>query len=133
MKKSFSLVEVMLSVALVSFVVVTVTKVQDNSHFFLNKFENSSKYNEFITLVPNKKSSLKQLENTNILLSDYLNFKDDDIRKKLKEIKVLKKEEEFDEISIDNEKFKLKVKIIKTNYKIDNEIEKNFYTFQLEI
>lgn len=132
MKKSFSLIEVIIAIALLSVVIVTMFKIKENNLFFLDKFKQTSKYNEFISIATITNKNLNSLRNTHIYLDKVVDFDDDDIRKELKNIKVYIKDKELLSINLNDDDFTLNINIIKSQYKIEDKITKDIYTFELQ-
>jgi K+ transporter len=131
-KKSFSLIEVIIAIALLSVVIVTMFKIKENNLFFLDKFKQTSKYNEFISIATITNKNLNSLRNTHIYLDKVVDFDDDDIRKELKNIKVYIKDKELLSINLNDDDFTLNINIIKSQYKIEDKITKDIYTFRIE-
>ena len=130
MKKAFSLVEVLIAVALLSVVIVALIKMGQNNLFLLEKFKTtntSSGYNSlaFFGIDMNK------TEDKNIYLDEVVDFKDDDLRRELKEIKVVVKNEKLEDKKIEADSFTITKKITKIHLTTDNQNEKDFYRFQL--
>ncbi len=130
MKKAFSLVEVLIAVALLSVVIVALIKMGQNNLFLLEKFKTtntSSGYNSlaFFGIDMNK------TEDKNIYLDEVVDFKDDDLRRELKEIKVVVKNEKLEDEKIEADSFTITKKITKIHLTTDNQNEKDFYRFQL--
>jgi hypothetical protein len=87
--------EVLIAIVLITTVIAAILQTKNNSLFFLDKFQTSSFYHSCISLSTDYNASNR---NKNIYVSDSINFGDDDIRKKLKEIKIhVKDEEKIDE------------------------------------
>ena len=128
-KQGLSLIEVLISVMLISVVIVAILQIKENNLYFLDKTQQSSKFNSYIYLLSLDNS--KNLRNTKIYLSDKFDFKDDDIRKELKQIKINIKDEELDTIELVNEEYSLDINIKQTNISIDKESKHQFYRFAL--
>ena len=126
MKKSFSLVEVLVAVSLISTVIVAIIKMQQNNLFFIEKFKNTANQNGYISLVV---SNSKNLRNKNIKLGDKVTLDDDDIRKEFKDIKIKVKDENTKDMELPVNDY-LVGKVIKSVYTLDN-IHKVFYKFSL--
>lgn len=131
MKKSFSLIEVLIAVTLLSVVITAIFQIKENNIFFLSHFKESSRNNEFISLATMSKIDPAKLRNENIYLDKIVDFKDDDVRKELKNIKVNIKDKEFDELDLSIDEFSLKVNILESKYEIEDTIIKKIYTFKL--
>ena len=130
MKKSITLIEVLVSVMLISVVITAILQIKENNLYFLEKIKNSSLYNSYISLV--SLTPLKKSEDKKIYLSDEVDFADDDIRKVLKEIKIERKTKDLDPLEFKTDEYNLKVNIFKTTLTIENKITTNFYRFALE-
>ena len=129
-KKAISLVEVMVSIALISTVIVATLKMQDNNIFNLKKFKENSLNNGYISLVTTV--PIDQKRNITIRVGDKINLDDDDIRKELKDIKVFLKDKEAKDIDLPENDYIKTAKVLNTTYSIDNKIQKTFYTFKLQ-
>lgn len=130
MKKAFSLVEVLIAVSLLSVVIVALIKMGQNNLFLLEKFKTtntSSGYNSlaFFGIDMNK------TEDKNIYLDEVVDFKDDDLRRELKEIKVVVKNEKLEDEKIEADSFTITKKVTKIHLTTDNQNEKDFYRFEL--
>ena len=131
MKKSFSLIEVLIAISLLSVVIIALLQIKQNNIFFLSKFNHSLKYNQLLNISVNeiKKNNLR---NTHIYLDEIVDFKDDEIRKLLKNTKVYIKDKQLQTIDLSNDEYILRINTYETNYKIENKISKKFYTFRIE-
>ena len=126
-KKAFTLIEVIIAISLLSIVIVTVLKIKENN------FSNIIKLNEINTnaqLLGIASSRLNINEDTNkhFYINKILEVKNDDFNKILKNNKVYVKSEIINTRKIENKI----IKTIKTNYKIENKISTDIYTFKVE-
>jgi len=130
MKKAFSLVEVLIAVALISVVIVALMKIGQNNLFLLEKFKTTNTTSGNFTLaffgIDENKTS-----DENIYLDEVADFKDDDLRRELKEIKVVIKNEKLEDEKIAVENFSLTKQVTKTKLTIENQTQKDFYRFHL--
>jgi type II secretory pathway pseudopilin PulG len=131
MKKSFTLIEVIISVVILSIIIVAILQIQQNNLNYLDKFKNSFTNNEYISLASLYDKKNKKYLNTHFYLDKIVKTKDDDIRKELKNIKIYVKTKLRNTIDLSSDNFNFKIKIYKENYKIKDKISKNFYTFKL--
>ena len=132
MKKSFTLIEVIIAVSILSIVITSTLQIRQNNLDYLDKYNQSKLYNEYASLA-NIYDFKNQLDvNTHVYLDELIKFEDDDIRKELKNIKVYIKNEIINNIDLSSEDFILSINIVKSNFKIENKINKNFYSFKLE-
>ncbi len=129
MRKALSLVEVMVSIVLLTIIIATVLQIQQNNIFFLDKFKTSSLYNSYISLIV---ESSKDLRNESFYLDKKIDLKDDDIRKEFKNIKISVKDIEGEDVELPDNDYIKTAKVIKIIYTIDDKIKKTFYTFKLQ-
>ena len=132
MKKSFTLIEVIIAVSILSIVITSTLQIRQNNLDYLDKYNQSKLYNEYASLANIYDFKNKLDVNTHVYLDELIKFEDDDIRKELKNIKVYIKNEIINNIDLSSEDFILSINIVKSNFKIENKINKNFYSFKLE-
>lgn len=130
MKKGFLLVEVLISIMLISGVVLTLFQIKSNNFSFLEKINDNKETNISIilTALNNKEVSIK---NQKFYLTDIVELRNDEIRKKFKNISVNEKIEKIDTKEILSENLSIKMEIYENKYSIDNLIDKTFFTLQL--
>lgn len=121
------MVEVIISVALLSGTVLTLFKVKDNTYYFLSKINNTAIEKSLTSLfLPYK----KEQENKNRMLVEIFDFKNEVIKQRFKTVKVknIINIDEIEEISSKNNKINFQVKEIS----IDSfDYKKIFYSFTL--
>ncbi|RLA82807.1 MAG: hypothetical protein DRG78_06165 [Epsilonproteobacteria bacterium] len=127
-KKAISLIEVMVSIALISTVIVTILKIKDNNLFYIDKFKKISLNNGYISLV--SLPSNEKIRGKTIRVSDKINLNDDDIRKELKNIKIMLQDKKIKNIELPKNAYIKDAKVIKSTYSIETEVSKVFYTFK---
>ncbi len=129
MKKSFTLIEVIIAVALLSVVLLSLFQIRSNNIFILEKTDEKIKDKQYLSMVYDTKGYSKR--NENIYLDRYFNIKDDDLRRKLKEIKIKVKDEILDLNVIKTDIYNIRIQEFETSYSIENKIIKNIYRFEL--
>ncbi|MEA2017724.1 MAG: hypothetical protein U9N59_04690 [Campylobacterota bacterium] len=129
-KKAISLVEVMVSVALISIIIVSILKIKDNNLFFIEKFKTTSLNNGYISLVSIPFNV--NMRNEKIRLGDKINFDDDEIRRELKDIKIILEDIKIKDIELPTNDYIKTAEIIHSKYTIEKDISKIFYTFKLQ-
>jgi len=130
MKKSLTLVEVLISVMLISVVITAMLQIKNNNLIILKKVNDTTQNSSYVNLLAFDK--IKNNQDTKIYLDEQINFKDDDIRKKLKTIKVTKKTTQEKPIILKYDDYKLTIMIYKTTLAIEDKITTNYYRFSLE-
>jgi len=126
-KSGISLIEILVSIAILSVVITAVLKIQQNNLHFLEKFKVSSLSNSYISFAQKEGKA----RNQDIYLSDIVDFKDDDIRKELKEVKVHIKDEEDTGIKLPKNDYIQSAKVYKSTYNVGGNT-KIFYTFTIQ-
>jgi type II secretory pathway pseudopilin PulG len=131
MKKSFTLIEVIIAVSLLSVVLLSLFQVRSNNIFILEKTDEKIKDKQYLSMVYDTKGYSKR--NENIYLDRYFNIKDDDLRRKLKEVKIKVKDEILDLNVIKTDIYNIRIQEFETSYSIENKITKNIYRFELSL
>jgi hypothetical protein len=130
MKKSFSLMEVIIAVVMLSVVMLTLLQIKSDNIFLVSKSNYQSKLIDYIQLVANIDNEDKK--NENIFLNKLYEFKNDDIRKEFKDIKIKVKSEQIDSKDYNTNSVNFKIITNENSYSIDD-TKKNIYTFKIEL
>lgn len=134
MKKSFSLIEVIIAVSILSVVMVSLLQIKSDNIFLISKTNEQSKLNDYIQLsIDFKKLNQENQENEELFLDEKFTFENDDIRKELKDIKVKIREEKEDINEIETSARSLNITTYSRVYTIDNSIKKKIYNFKIEL
>ncbi len=128
MRKALSLVEVLVAIILITVVIGSMLQMKSNNIFFLEKFNDTILNNSYISFAQSDKNK----EDQNIYLDKVVDFKDDDIRKELKQIKVVSKLDDKEEMKLPNNDYIKTAKILTSTYIIDDKASKTFYRFELQ-
>ncbi len=128
--RAFTLIEVLVAVMLITIVIGALIQMGQNNLYFLERIKAVNTNNDFTSLAfygidQNKTNDQK------IYLDEVVDFKDDDLRRELKEIKVIIKNERLEDETIPADNFSITKQITKTKMTIENQKEKDFYRFKL--
>lgn len=123
--------EVIIAVVMLSVVMIALLQVKSDNIFILSKSNEQSKLGNYVQLVINIDNENKK--NENIFLDRIYDFKNDDIRKEFKSIKIKVKSEETDLKDYDADVVNFKINTTTTSYSIADNIKKNIYTFKIEM
>jgi hypothetical protein len=129
-KQAISLIEVMVSIALISTVIVTILQIKDNNLFYIEKFKTTSLNNAYISLVSIPFNEI--IRDKTIRVGDKINLNNDEIRKELKGVKVIVNDINAKNIELPQNDYIKNAKITNTTYSIKNNIQNIFYTFKLQ-
>ena len=133
-KKSFSLMEVIIAVMILSVVMVALLQIKTENIFLISKTNERVKLNEYVQLsVDLKKVNEESSEDIELFLDKKYPFVNDDIRKELKEIKVDIKKKKEDEYKIETPSENLNVTIYSRTYSINEDIKKKIFNFKFEL
>ena len=133
-KKSFSLMEVIIAVMILSVVMVALLQIKTENIFLISKTNERVKLNEYVQLsVDLKKVNEESSEDIELFLDKKYPFINDDIRKELKEIKVDIREKKEDEYKIETPSENLNVTIYSRTYSINEDIKKKILNFKIEL
>jgi prepilin-type N-terminal cleavage/methylation domain-containing protein len=133
-KKAFSLMEVIISIMILSTVMVALLQVKNENIFLIEKTNERAKLNDYIQI----SVDLKRIEkNSDDVIEQFLDkkykFENDDIRKELKNIKVDIKEEKEKETKIKTDQEDLEIITYSRSYSIDDDIKKKIYNFKIKL
>ena len=133
-KKSFSLMEVIIAVMILSVVMVALLQIKTENIFLISKTNERIKLNEYVQLsIDLKKVNEESSEDIELFLDKKYPFVNDDIRKELKEIKVDIREKKEDEYKIETPSENLNVTIYSRTYSINEDIKKKIFNFKFEL
>ena len=133
-KKSFSLMEVIIAVMILSVVMVALLQIKTENIFLISKTNERVKLNEYVQLsIDLKKINEENSENIEFFLDKKYPFVNDDIRKELKEIKVDIREKKEDEYKIETTSEDLNIIIYSRTYSINEDIKKKILNFKIEL
>ncbi len=131
MKKSFSLIEVIISIILLSVVMISLLQIKSDNIFLLNKNDKNSKLYDYIYLAMNTKNEIDK--NDNIHLDNIINFNNNDLIKEFKNIKIKVKSQKISTQVIKNNIRDLNIITYSTSHNIKDDLKKNIYTFKIEL
>ena len=133
MKKAFSLMEVIISIVILSVVMVALLKIKSENISIVSKSEQKIKLNEYILLAIDFSDKNMTNKNEDISLEKY-KYENDDLRKELKDIKVSIKDEKIDTRTIMNGSNNINVTIFSRTFSLENsDIKKKLYSFKIEL
>ena len=136
-KKSFSLMEVIIAVMILSVVMVALLQIKTENIFLISKTNERVKLNEYVQLSIDLKKvneeNIENIENIEFFLDKKYPFVNDDIRKELKEIKVDIREKKEDEYKIETTSEDLNIIIYSRTYSINEDIKKKIFNFKFEL
>ena len=133
-KKSFSLMEVLIAVMILSVVMVALLQIKTENIFLISKTNERVKLNEYVQLsVDLKKVNEESSEDIELFLDKKYPFINDDIRKELKEIKVDIREKKEGIRKIETTSEDLNIIIYSRTYSINEDIKKKILNFKIEL
>lgn len=130
MNRAFFLIEVLISIVLISGVILTLFKIKENNLNFLDKYYSSNSFSSFISIFALNNTKIEN-KNSTVYLNDIIEFKDDTIRKKIKSVKAKIDEDKLDNKEIKSEDFTINIDTYESKYIIDNEVQRTVYTVKL--
>ncbi|RBQ31943.1 hypothetical protein CRU92_04020 [Arcobacter sp. FW59] len=134
MKKAFSLMEVIVSVVILSFVMITLIQIKNENIFLVSKSNDKSTIEEYILLSIDFNDTILD-KNESMLIDDRYNFVNDSIKKELKDIKVDIKDEKDETKSIKAEEYNVNLQIDTFYREIglsSSDFKKKIYSFSLD-
>lgn len=121
--------EVLVSIILISGVILTLFEINSNNLFFLEKFSQNSDSNSALSLTMLSHKEIAN-ENKNVYIKDIIEFKNNEVSKIFKDIKIKIKDNVFEKQEITLDKNTVNVEVYETELTL-NDRKKKFYTMKL--
>ncbi len=132
-KKAFSLIEVIISVTILSVVMLSLLQIKSQNINLISKSEQKSKLNDYILMAVDFKNEIKD-KNETIFLDTKYNFENEEIKKEIKNKKVLIKDDKLESSSAKASRNILNIINYSRTYSLeDSDIKKTFYSFKIEL
>ena len=129
--KSFTLIEVIIATSILSVVMLSLFKVNDNAIFLIEKSKNSKLEQSTLNIAIDTNGYSNR--NENIYLDKYFNISDDEIRRELKQVKINVKDTIEGQLEYKTDFMTLIIEKYKTKYILNDSMSKNIYRFALEL
>ena len=131
--KAFSLMEVIVSIVILSFVMITLLQIKSENIFLISKSNEKVKVNDYILLSINSKDEILN-KNEDIFLDKKYKYENEDLKKELKDIKVTIQDEKIDSKSIDNGFSSINITTFSRTFTLENsDIKKKLYSFKIQL
>ena len=133
MKKAFSLMEVIISIVILSVVMITLLQIKSDNIHLVSKSDKKVKLNDYILLAIDFKNEILN-KNENIDLSKNYKYENENIQQELKDKKVIIKDEKMKLESINSRFNSLNITIFTRTFSLDDtDIKKKLYSFKIEL
>jgi hypothetical protein len=131
--KAFSLMEIIVSIVILSFVMITLLQIKSENIFLISKSNEKVKVNDYILLAIDFKNKIED-KNEEIDLYKNYKFENEDIRKELKDIKVTIKDEKIDSEYINSDFNNINITTFSRTFSLENtDIKKKLYSFKIQL
>ena len=132
-KKAFTLMEVIISVVLLSVVMITLLQIKSENIFMVSKSDERAKINDYILMAINFNDTILD-KNENINIENKYKFENEKLRAELKDIKVAIKDENLDSNTLESNHNSLNFTTYYRSFFMENsDIKKRIYTFKFEL
>lgn len=131
-KKAFSFMEVIISTIILSVVMIALLKIKSENISIVSKSEQKTKLNDYILMAVNFSDKLRN-KNEDISLEKY-KYEKEELKKELKDIKVLIKDEKMDKKTIIDGSNNINITTFSRTFSLENsDIKKKIYSFKIEL
>lgn len=131
--KAFSLMEVIISIVILSVVMITLLQIKSDNIYLVSKSEQKMKSNDYILLAINSKDEILN-KNEDIFLDKKYKYENEDLRNELKDIKVSIEDEKIQSLSIENGFNNINITTFSRTFSLENtDIKKKLYIFKIEL
>lgn len=125
--------EVIIAIVMLSVVMITLLKIKSENIFLISKNDENTKSNDYILLSVDFEDEISN-KNEDIFLDKKYQYINDDVRKELKDIKILIKDDKIESKSIESDLNYINTTIFSRTYSLENSnIKKKIYTFKIEL
>ena len=133
MKKAFSLMEVIISIVILSVVMITLLQIKSDNIHLVSKSDKKVKINDYILLAIDFKNEILN-KNEDIEIYKNLKYENEYVRNELKDIKVRIKDEKIESISIDNGFNNINITTYSRTFTLEqSDIKKKLYSFKIQL
>ncbi len=132
-KDAFSLMEVIISVVILSVVMMTLLQIKSDNIFLVSKSEEKNKSNDYILMALSFNDNISN-KNETILLDKKFVYENEEINNELKDKKIFIKDEKIESISIESSTNSINITNFYRNFSLENsDTQKKIYTFKIEL
>ena len=133
-KKAFSLMEVIISIVILSVVMVALLQIKSENISIISKSDKKVRLNDYILLAIDFSDKNMTNKNENIDISKKFKYENDDIKRELKDIKVSIEDEEIKSESINNGFNNINITTFSRTFSLENsDIKKKLYSFKIQL
>jgi prepilin-type N-terminal cleavage/methylation domain-containing protein len=133
MKKAFSLMEVIISIVILSVAMIALLQIKSENIFLVSKSNENTKANDYILLSIDFRDEILN-KNEDIFLDKKYTYLNDNVRKELKDIKISIKDDKIESNSIQSNLNNINTTIFSRTYSLENSnIKKKIYSFKIEL
>lgn len=133
MKKAFSLMEVIISVVILSVVMITLLQIKSNNIQLASKSEEKNKSNDYILMALSFNDSITN-KNESVLIDKKYIYDNEEINEEIKNRKVNIKDDKLESKTIESHRNSLNISTSFRSFSLENsDIQKKIYTFKIEL
>lgn len=133
MKKAFSLMEVIISVVILSVVMITLLQIKSNNIQLASKSEEKNKSNDYILMALSFNDSITN-KNESVLIDKKYTYDNEEINEEIKNRKVNIKDDKLESKTIESHRNSINISTSFRSFSVENsDIQKKIYTFKIEL
>ena len=134
MKNAFSLMEVIISIVILSVVMITLLQIKTDNIHLVSKSEQKIKLNDYILLAIDFSDKNMTIKNEDIDIYKNFKYENEYVRNELKDIKVSIKDEKIQSVSIDNGFNNININTYSRTFSLEqSDIKKKLYSFKIQL
>jgi len=132
-KKAFSLMEVIISVVILSVVMITLLQIKSNNIQLASKSEEKNKSNDYILMALSFNDSITN-KNESVLIDKKYTYDNEEINEEIKNRKVNIKDDKLESKTIESHRNSINISTSFRSFSLENsDIQKKIYTFKIEL
>lgn len=132
-KDAFSLMEVIISVVILSVVMITLLQIKSDNIFLVSKSEEKNRTNDYILMALSFNEQISN-KNESVLIDRKFAYENEEIKEELKNKKINIQDDELESKTIESNRNSINITTLFRSFSLENsDTQKKIYTFKIEL
>lgn len=132
-KDAFSLMEVIISVVILSVVMITLLQIKSDNIFLVSKSEEKNRTNDYILMALSFNEQISN-KNESVLIDRKFAYENEEIKEELKNKKINIQDDKLESKTIESNRNSINITTLFRSFSLENsDTQKKIYTFKIEL
>lgn len=132
-KDAFSLMEVIISVVILSVVMITLLQIKSDNIFLVSKSEEKNRTNDYILMALSFNEQISN-KNESVLIDRKFAYENEEIKEELKNKKINIQDDKLESKTIESNRNSINIITLFRSFSLENsDTQKKIYTFKIEL